>query len=199
MIFGRRARKPVANRLRDLVWPRAGLRRALKYLVYRVVRLPGTPYSIAAGFAAGAAVSFTPFIGLHFVLGALLALATGGNVLAALIGTMVGNPWTFPFIWTLIYKLGRAMLGMDSGAGVPEGFSLDILMSQPWEVLYPMIVGALPTAVLAWMLFFAPCYAGVGRFQALRRVQRERARRRRAAARRRWERGKLLDAKGGEQ
>jgi len=200
MILGRRARKPFANRLRDLLWPRAGLRRGVKYLVYRVVRLPGTPYSIAAGVAAGAAVSFTPLIGLHFVLGALLALVTGGNVLAALLGTAVGNPWTFPFIWALIYKLGHGILGMDAGTGVPQSFSFGILIEQPWEVLYPMIVGALPTAVLAWMLVFAPCYAGVSRYQALREARRTRARRRRLA-RGRWrtEQSELLKVKGGER
>ena len=68
--------------------------------------MPASPYAIASGFACGAMVSFTPLIGLHFVLAIFLAYMIRGNFIAALIGTIVGNPITFPFIWGLIYKIG---------------------------------------------------------------------------------------------
>ena len=62
-----------------MLWPRRGWTRMALYIQHRLGRLPGTPYRIAAGFACGAAISFTPFLGLHFVLAALgaLALRTG--------------------------------------------------------------------------------------------------------------------------
>ena len=41
--------------------------------------MSGTPYYIAAGLASGGAVSFTPLIGLHFVLGAILAFVLRGS------------------------------------------------------------------------------------------------------------------------
>ena len=47
-------------------------------MTHRIKRLPGTPQSIAAGVACGVAASFTPFIGLHFVLAALFAWLVGG-------------------------------------------------------------------------------------------------------------------------
>jgi len=72
-MFGRRNPLPVLHRVWSVVWPKAGWRRASRYMAHRVRRLPGTPYRIAAGVASGAAVSFTPFIGLHFVAAALLA------------------------------------------------------------------------------------------------------------------------------
>ena len=153
--------------------------RALKYVAYRLIRLPGTPYSIAAGLAAGAAVSFTPFLGLHFVIGALLALASRGNVVAALIGTFVGNPWTFPLIWALIYSLGRWFLGFDPDASPPQGLSLSLLLEHPRQVLYPMVLGAIPASTVVWILVFAPSYLLVGRYQALRDARRQRGRRRR--------------------
>ncbi|WP_241963403.1 DUF2062 domain-containing protein [Paracoccus suum] len=62
-------------------------------------------------------VSFTPLFGLHFVAAGLLAWAVSGNVLAALIGTLVGNPLTFPFIAVLSVDLGRRMLGIDGHVG----------------------------------------------------------------------------------
>jgi hypothetical protein len=174
MILGRRQRKSLARRARDLMWPRAGVRRSAKYIAYRVVRLPGTPYSIAAGFAAGAAVSFTPLIGLHFLLGALLAVVTGGNLIASAIGTAVGNPWTFPLIWSLIYNIGRALLGMGEGAGVSPDLTLSEIANQPMELLTPMLVGAVPTALAAWTVFFFPVYLGVRRYQAIRLARRHR-------------------------
>ncbi len=88
-----------------------GWRRMGVYLVKRLTRLPGTPHSIAAGFACGTAISFTPFMGLHTVLSVLLSFLVRGNYLAAMAGTLVGNPWTFPFIWVASAKLGHALLG----------------------------------------------------------------------------------------
>jgi len=113
-IFGRRQKLTRLQRLGRLMWPRMGWRRLGKYYSFRVKRLPGTPYSIACGFACGAAVSFTPFIGFHFILGALIAWAMRGNILASAIGTAVGNPWTFAFIWPGIFWLGRTILGYEN-------------------------------------------------------------------------------------
>jgi uncharacterized protein (DUF2062 family) len=185
MLFGRRYRLPTWKRVRELIWPRAGIRRAAKYVAHRVRRLPGTPSSIAAGFACGAAVSFTPFIGLHFIMGAGLAVLMGGNVIASAIGTTVGNPWTFPFIWSWIFTLGRWILGQGDGAALPADLSLTWIFDHPWEVLYPMVIGGLPTAIVAWFIFFWPCYKAVQRYQASRRARRERGARLRQLRRQR--------------
>jgi uncharacterized protein (DUF2062 family) len=64
------------------------------------------PRGIALGFAARAFVSFTPFIGVHFILAGLLAFALRASILASAIGTVVGNPVSFPFIWLAAYNLG---------------------------------------------------------------------------------------------
>ena len=45
-----------------------GWARAFTYWAHRVNRLPGSTYSLSAGIAFGAAISFTPFVGLHLVL-----------------------------------------------------------------------------------------------------------------------------------
>lgn len=183
MLFGRRYRKSLWRHARELLWPTAGLKRAAIYIAHRVRRLPGTPSSIAVGFACGAAVSFTPFIGLHFVLAALLALALGGNVVASAIGTAVGNPWTFPLIWSAIYGFGRWLLGRPAASLLPRDMSLTWIFENPGEVLYPMVVGSMPISIAAWFIFFWPCYKAVQRYQAARQ-----GRRQRAAARRRLRR-----------
>ena len=89
-MFRRRIPHGWYRRIRDFFWPRSGWRRSSTYVAHRIGRLPGTSYSIAAGFACGAAVSFTPLIGFHFALAALLALLVRGNLLASALGTAVG-------------------------------------------------------------------------------------------------------------
>ncbi len=155
--------------MREFLWPRAGWRRSARYIFHRMARLPGTPYSLAAGFACGAAISFTPFVGLHFVLAATLALIIRANILSSAIGTAVGNPWTFPFIWIWIYEVGLWM-----GAGNPHNltesidfiklfgtmleaflrFDMVYLLQAAWPVWWTMFVGGIPTGILVWLALY---------------------------------------------
>lgn len=168
-MFRRKHPLPRHRRLKEYVWPTQGFRRSTIYIAHRLGRLPGTPYRIAAGFACGAAVSFTPFIGLHFVLAAVLALVMRGNFIASAIGTVVGNPWTFPFIWAWIYTLGVWILGDDMATQLPQDFSAHYIVDHPLLVLWPMTVGGIPTAIVAWFVFYWPAQVMVTQYQAARR------------------------------
>jgi uncharacterized protein (DUF2062 family) len=171
-VFGRREKLTRFQRLRRLAWPRMGFRRLGKYYTFRIKRLPGTPYSIACGFACGAAVSFTPFIGFHFIFGAVLAWALRGNVFASAIGTAVGNPWTFPFIWAGVYWLGTTILGYERGQELPAELTIGVIFEQPVAILLPMVVGGLPAGVLVWLIFFLPIRRVVANYQHHRRLKR---------------------------
>src|SRR5690606_41157764 len=88
----------------------------------------------------------------------------------AAIGTVVGNPWTFPFIWLWTYTLGRWVLGVAHSLTVrPEDFSFEHIINHPLEVLLPMVVGSVPTAVIAWFVFFWPLQRMVDGYQRARR------------------------------
>ncbi|TNE65236.1 MAG: DUF2062 domain-containing protein [Alphaproteobacteria bacterium] len=160
MLFRRRIGLSLWQKLLGFLWPRSGWVRAVKYIWHRVARLPGTPHSIAAGFAAGAAVSFTPFLGLHFLMGFGLAWLVRGNLLASAIGTAVGNPWTFPFIFALTGQVGALMLGNDVTSHVPA-WSWGALIDAPVTYLtsflplvFPLIVGGIPVGIVVWVLFY---------------------------------------------
>ncbi|MEQ9640933.1 MAG: DUF2062 domain-containing protein [Alphaproteobacteria bacterium] len=203
MVFRRRERLPWYRRLIGWVWPRSGIRRGATYVGYRLMRLPGSPYAIAGGFAWGAAVSFTPFIGLHIAVAALASWAMRCSLVAAAIGTAVGNPWTFPFIWAWIYACGTWILGRDSGR--PPLQDLRRLFDGLWErvgdglrwlagfdpgsaspaasadlsqlatdVLLPMTVGAVPNVVVVWLVFYLPLRHLVAAYQHRRRSGRGR-------------------------
>jgi uncharacterized protein (DUF2062 family) len=116
MVFKRRKPQGLLQRLRAMVHPPGGWWRAFLYLRHRVTRIPDAPHRIARGVACGIFASFTPLFGLHFFLAAFLAWVCRGNVIAALIGTAVGNPLTFPFIAILSMDLGNLILGTTAEA-----------------------------------------------------------------------------------
>jgi uncharacterized protein (DUF2062 family) len=175
MILGRRDRQGILQRLAGWLWPRAGWRRSGQYLLARIKRLPGTPHAIAAGLATGVAVSLTPFLGLHILLALGLARLTGANMLAAALGTLAGNPWTLPLIWASTYRLGCLVLGR-----APHGLHLladlhpKALLGEVGLLLWPMTVGAVPLAAVAWVATYLLAVRAVTavREERRRRVER---------------------------
>lgn len=111
MRFKSRHKKTWPALAREWVWPKSGWIRWSLYFWRRVWRLTDSPHTIAIGFVAGSVASFTPFIGFHFVVGFFFAWLVRGNLLASAIGTSVGNPLTFPFIWFATFNVGNWILG----------------------------------------------------------------------------------------
>ena len=173
-----RRRKPLSkiNQMRSFVWPARGFRRLFSYLFQRIIRLPGTPTSIAVGFASGVAASFTPFLGFHFIIGGALAMLFRGNVLASAIGTFFGNPWTFILIWLADYEIGVSVihsLGYGADLRVLSIEELGEAMGRvmqfmsfsgtvAWadlagdfeQVFTPMFIGGIVLGSVAWVVSF---------------------------------------------
>jgi uncharacterized protein (DUF2062 family) len=120
LVFKRRERQNWAQKVAAFFYPRGGWRRAASYMGHRLSRLPDTPDRIARGIAAGMFASCTPLFGFHFVLAALCAHLLRGNILAALLGTFLGNPFTFPLIVESSVQLGSWMLGLGAGLHFPQ-------------------------------------------------------------------------------
>jgi len=116
-MFGRRSPPPFSRRLRNWLWPAMGLRRTARYFFRRLQRIPGTPSSVAAGFAIGVAMGVSPIIGSHIVIAIGLAWLFRASILAAILGTLVSNPWTAPPIWLATYYIGRMVQVCRCGAG----------------------------------------------------------------------------------
>lgn len=110
-MFKRRKPRSYSQIATEMVYPRGGWLRAAQYVLHRVRRLPDQPHKIGRGVAAGVFVSFTPLHGFHFLIAAGIAWLIGGNILAALLATFVGNPVTFPFIAYASTWLGLEILG----------------------------------------------------------------------------------------
>jgi uncharacterized protein (DUF2062 family) len=188
-MFRRRIKPNISWRLLNIIWPHIGWRRSATYLWHRVARLPGTPYSVAAGLACGVAVSCTPFVGFHLLLGVLIAWLIGANVLASVIGTAAGNPWTFPIIWLWTNELGQLMGVKGTIETVVQSdfpqlfgrsmvallrFDFGYLYEHALPVVLPMIAGGVPTAILVWIGVYFPVKSVVVAYQNKRNARRGR-------------------------
>ncbi len=128
------------------------LKRASLFYFLKLVRVKDSQDKLAIGFACGSMVSFTPFIGFHFFLAVIFAYILRGNIVASLIGTFIGNPFTFPFIWIFIYKVGNIFFKND------QNFSLELtfqsLFDQGYDILIPMLIGSLIVSIPIWLISY---------------------------------------------
>lgn len=102
-----------------------------------------------------------PFMGFHFILSATLAWLLRGSIIAAAIGTVVGNPWTFPFIWVGTYEFGKVLIGADHAVVGEQPFlrmfkglfesirtiDVDLFVDQVMPTLVPMLAGSIPVSI----------------------------------------------------
>lgn len=171
MLFKRRKEVGLGERLRVWAWPRVSWRRSWAYYIKRVLRLSATPHAVAAGIAAGAFASFTPFVGFHFMIAFLVAYVIRGNLVAGAIGTAVGNPLTFPFIWAGTFQLGELMLRGESQAA-PRRLGEHLVeksFEQLWPLIKPMLLGGIPLGLAAAAISYFLVYKTVVAYQAARR------------------------------
>jgi uncharacterized protein (DUF2062 family) len=171
MILKRRNRPSFGLRLREALNPRKGWRRGFEYIGRRVQRLPDTPHRIALGFACGVMASFTPFFTLHIFVAIGLALAARANAVAAALGTLFGNPLTFPLIAASALGVGGWLLG---GTQVEAaGFSVAQVFSD-FERFYatlflPYLVGGIAPGLLAALAAYLVLRPIVAAYQDRRR------------------------------
>lgn len=164
--------------LREQVYPRGGFKRATRYVMHRMRRLPDQPHRVARGVFAGSFVGFLPLPGLQFLAAWGAARLVRGNVLAALLGTFNTNPLTTPPFAVFAVWLGHWMLGIEAplnghyimsaleGAVYDLWFNFTALfgpekaqwdgLAQFWNEIYlPWFIGALgPAFVLSAVAYY---------------------------------------------
>lgn len=156
----------------------------MQYFTKRVLRLTATPHAVAAGVAAGVFASFMPYLGFHFIIAAVAAYCLRGNLLASALGTAIGNPLTFPFIWAASLALGRLILyGRQPEGIVPLQLGRvlsELQFAHLWEpLLKPMTLGGAVLGTLFGVTFYLVTYWAISMFRTRRKVRlAERARRR---------------------
>lgn len=143
------------------------LNKAYQKTVIKLNSIKGTPKNIAKGFATGVSMSFTPFVGFHLLLSLVITKLTNQNSTASALGTLAGNPWTFPFIWYATLKTGKIILSqedIDSPINFKHLFTelyhavitldFDAFLSDIWPEFFPMLLGCIPFYIVVWLFTY---------------------------------------------
>ena len=168
MLFRRRTRLNLGERLRETLWPRGGWPRAMRYFGKRILRLSGSPHTIAIGFAAGVFVAWSPLFGLHYLLAIACAFIVRGNVLAAVLSTTLGNPLTLPAMWAADFKIGELLLGAHQQRRLPLAVPESLAhksFAAILPIIKPIFVGSLPLGLVTGVIAYFVVRAAVHAYQ----------------------------------
>ncbi len=122
--------------------------RTLKMKIYRIRDFPE---SVAIGLAWGTSISFTPLLGLHLIICYLGTIAMRGNLIAATVGSVIGNPWTFPFFFYVAYKIG---INFFYNPLTSYEFKIEFLIENFSRLFFPTLIGSLPIAIIVWFITY---------------------------------------------
>src|SRR3990172_13379085 len=105
------------------------------------------------------------------VLVLLIAGVFGGSLIAAILGTFLGNPLTYPLLWYAAYEAGNLMLGapttkrqIDLSGGI-----FQTSFDQLWPILKPMSLGCIPVGLVAAGIAYVLVKPMVAAYQHRRR------------------------------
>jgi uncharacterized protein (TIGR03546 family) len=126
-----------------------------------ILSLDSHPGHIAAGFAVGTFISFTPFFGIHTPLAIAAAFLLRLNKLTCITGAWVNTPLTVVPALVLSHKLGQMLLGLDPVVISFKSLDWDDLK----EHAVSLILGSSLLGFAAALVGYAVCYWLVIRFR----------------------------------
>jgi uncharacterized protein (DUF2062 family) len=132
-----------------------------------------TPQRTAAAYALGVFFGFSPFLGLHTILGLGLAFALNLNRVAVLLGVYSNLPWILPAYYTLVTLIGAAILRIQVPPGLLHELTRAVadvswtdfravagsLAPLMWAYLLGSTLGAVILALIAYRVALAAVLA----------------------------------------
>ncbi len=149
----------------------------LRRFLRKLLHLGDSPERTALAFSIGVFFSFSPFVGLHTVMGLATAFLFKLNRLALLIGVYVNNPWTMAPVASLGTALGFHILGTEnkfsevSWDTILSGSFWKEMFSDVENLLLPFFVGNLILSVTAGMIAYVVMRRILVRHRARREAQ----------------------------
>jgi uncharacterized protein len=191
VVFKRRTPRGWLSWARQMIYPDGGFKRATRYVIHRMSRLPDDPRRIARGVFAGTLVAFLPIPGGQFLGGWGLAVLMRGNILASLLATFVSNPITTPLIAVFSVGFGHWLLGIHApltAEAIGEAFAgagaevwrnlIAVFTAAPvewtnfgsfWNMIwYPYFVGCLAPATITALIGYYMTIPIVQTYQKMR-------------------------------
>ena len=132
------------------------------------------PEKVAASFAIGVAIAFTPLIGFHFLLAIVIAVLLRLNKLDVVLGTLVVNPLTLGPVSAAALPVGRFVVQarQEAATHMPWG---EFLKPAAWAQAGP----AMRTIGIQWgigMFLFSALFGALTYLVLVRVLRRRRDR-----------------------
>jgi uncharacterized protein (DUF2062 family) len=152
---------------------RAFLRRWLEKLLH----IEDTPERTAAAFALGVFFGFSPFLGLHTLLGLLFAFLLNLNRVSVMLGVYSNLPWLLGPYYAVTTVLGARLTGHRLPPGfrmrLSELFELSLFQGEFWhrlgDVLKPLGLSFVVGSMIGAVVLAAAAYPLARGFIASRR------------------------------
>lgn len=122
-------------------------RRRLKLVYLRIMRIDDPPERIAKGAAIGILMGVLPTFGLGTFLSLGFAFLFKANKAASVLASLVVNPLTSPFFWTLSAVLGSLIMGEDSTTIMARIKNNGLLTGAGWAYLVYMVGNVIISAI----------------------------------------------------
>lgn len=132
-----------------------------------IMKLDDSPHKLAAAFALGIFIAFSPWLGLHIVSCIVLAWLFRLNKVVVLTASFINNPWTIVPMYAFCLWFGFKITGSD--APVPDiawadiGFRDMITLLKPF--IWPYVAGTLAIGAAAAIIGYGTFFWGVRRYR----------------------------------
>ena len=154
--------------------------RRVKVMLLRLLHLRDSPERTAVAFAIGIFWGMSPvtppFFGLQTGMALFCALVFRLNKIAAFIGTLISNPFTFVPVYMFGTYIGSVVLDFDLNINTStfKHFSLTEVFGGTREAAKAYFVGNFITATVAAVVAYFILSWFIARYRRLRESRRER-------------------------
>jgi uncharacterized protein len=144
-----------------------------KKRLYAILSLDSHPGHIAAGFAVGVFISFTPFFGLHTPIAIAAAFIFRLNKVTTVTGAWVNTPITVVPILGISYKIGRFLRGQTVNELPMQAMQGGLEWHNLEKYAKSLLLGTSILGFVAAIFAYFICYYLVVRFRARDAAQTE--------------------------
>jgi hypothetical protein len=142
----------------------------MKYVRDRIrgiFKLNDSPNQLAAAFAVGVFIAFSPTVGLHTFSCLLIAWLFRLSKIVVLTAAFVNNPWTIVPLYGFCLWFGMKITGAETAA--PDIAWSELTFRNAYTVLapylWPFVAGTLVIGAFAAVLAYAVMYWAVVRYR----------------------------------
>ena len=138
----------------------------LKDILSMIVTSNTSTNQIALGAAIGVFLSIIPTFSLGMFTALFIAWKKKLNLLSTYLGTLIVNPYNFPFVYYINYKVGSFILG----SGQP--ISLPITFHNIKDIAAQVYLAGILVSTVASVIVYYTLYITISRYRARKKGKR---------------------------